>query len=616
MLTQAQIILDVCVDAAKLALLKRSVAVGQRASLYMSLPRETRRKLDFSLHVKQFLSTERSLEKNLTPFFKQQIKSMTVRLNAIALSNVLESGFWSEATKGGKAADDAASSLIKLIFDPDEWFAALVDATLPSLARGMVQAGAAQLVVFGLETRKTGRTFGEKATTASEWLANNSATKEDLIEALQATGVDIQLITEIPDWMLEAISEELRNTYSQPYWDEISETTGGDAERFIEEGLENGWSIRRISKEMQSSLGGTAYALTRATRIARTESGNALNGSRIASINKLAEEIPEVPIRPSWLSVLGNTTRASHADLDGVPADENGLWNLDGVLIPWPSHFSLTPGNRINCQCNVSVEFGMPEEQAQQLIREHEDRRIEAEQQITEAEESGGPGVQSAFPEDEVGDGRTLSPFLEDEDVPSQLVDAGEALAKAARDDPTGDVAKAFDDYSRSGNRKLNRELRKGAAVEDIVDREFDDPNRFTRMGSTLDDWSNRPLSSPVTVFRGVQDTAGKWLEAVESGTLPKLSPDLGYGSATANAGVSFQFSQRVKTSEGKLARVIFQIRTNRGAYIESLSSRPLERELVLPRNTTYRIEGVDRNVKMGVLRGEVIVIRMEAEHG
>jgi hypothetical protein len=54
-------------------------------------------------------------------------------------------------------------------------------------------------------------------------------------------------------------------------------------------------------------------------------------------------------MKRAWLSVLGNTTRDTHAALDGVPEDSEGLWNLGGVDIPWPSHVSLPPDERINC---------------------------------------------------------------------------------------------------------------------------------------------------------------------------------------------------------------------------------------------------------------------------
>ncbi len=110
-------------------------------------------------------------------------------------------------------------------------------------------------------------------------------------------------------------------------------------------------------------------------------SGNALNGARKVSMDELSEELgPEVPMRAEWLSVLGTTTRDDHADLDGVPEDEEGMWTLGGIRIPWPAHYSLPPGQRCNCQCTQVTAFGLGEEESLQLIQEHQERAEGTEQ--------------------------------------------------------------------------------------------------------------------------------------------------------------------------------------------------------------------------------------------
>ncbi len=191
-------------------------------------------------------------------------------------------------------------------------------------------------------------------TTATQWLNDHPGDVGILDEMLLDSGVNAKIITEYPDWMKKDIGNQLAESFSQPYWKEISETTLGDAERYIQQGLEDGWSIRRMADTMSGSFAGSTakYAKMRATRIARTESANALNGSRKASMNQAKEELPnEVSdfMRPLWHSVLGDTTRDSHAFLDGVPADEEGMWTLAGVRIPWPAHYTLPVGERVNC---------------------------------------------------------------------------------------------------------------------------------------------------------------------------------------------------------------------------------------------------------------------------
>jgi len=216
--------------------------------------------------------------------------------------------------------------------------------------------------------------------TATQWLLNNQSAADQLDQMLIEAGLPLDILTEYPDWMKEDVAKQLLESFNQPYWNDIAETFKGDAERYLRRGLDEGWSIRRIANSISEQLGD--MALARATNIARTEAANALNGARRASMGAMIEELsPEfgggnVPIRPVWLSVLGNTTRDSHADLDGVPADKDGMWELAGYRIPWPGHISLPPSERCNCQCTITVEFGLQDREAERLIQEY-GRRVE-----------------------------------------------------------------------------------------------------------------------------------------------------------------------------------------------------------------------------------------------
>jgi hypothetical protein len=220
---------------------------------------------------------------------------------------------------------------------------------------------------------------GNKQSSATRWIEDHDGSAEMLDEMLLESGQSLGVLTEIPDWMKQDISDQLKQSYSQPYWRAINETTGGDAERVLTRGLQEGLSIRKMADEMARSFQGSTakYARMRATNIARTEAGNALNGARKSATEKLKEEVPQVPMKQSWLSVLGDTTRSDHADLDGVPEDDQGMWRLGGIDVPWPAHYSLEPGQRCNCQCTVATEFGMEDEEARRLISEHEERLAE-----------------------------------------------------------------------------------------------------------------------------------------------------------------------------------------------------------------------------------------------
>jgi len=216
-------------------------------------------------------------------------------------------------------------------------------------------------------------------TTATEWLDDHPGDVESLTQLMADSGLDIKLLTELPPQMQKEIATQLADTFKQPYWTDIHNTTKGDAERHLQRGLDDGWSISKIAKNMREHFidpadpkGTKKYARRRSLNIARTEAGNALNGARKASMNTLMEEMgAQIPMRPSWLSVLGLTTRDTHAFLDGVPADEQGLWNLAGYMIPWPGHVSLPAGERCECHCTITIELGMQQEEASRLINEY-----------------------------------------------------------------------------------------------------------------------------------------------------------------------------------------------------------------------------------------------------
>jgi hypothetical protein len=211
-----------------------------------------------------------------------------------------------------------------------------------------------------------------KASTAMEWLDENPEDLEEFMGMILDSGTtDVGVLLELPEVMKKRIAEQLNESFGQDYWDNISETTGGRAEEILQAGLRDGRSIRDMAADIEESLGDDDYARSRSYNIARTESGNALNGARREEMDGLANDVPELKMRATWLSVLGPTTREAHADLDGVPADDDGMWDLNGVIVPWPGHTSLPAKDRCNCQCTITMEMGMQDEEARSLIEEY-----------------------------------------------------------------------------------------------------------------------------------------------------------------------------------------------------------------------------------------------------
>lgn len=337
---------------------EKIVAVRRRQ---YELIAKSRRLVQKVVAVRQFASAEQEIVQVLIPFFVEQGQSMVSRLQKLE----------KKSTKASILGD--ATGIVSLIFNPDEWRSELINRLLPVLARKMAEAGVAHLMTLGIDVRRK-EAKATKATTATEWAEENMGDWESLEAVFRSSGVSLGILTEIPDWMQKSIAERLSETFSQDYWDAVSKTTGKDAERMLRQGLSEGWSINKMATQLREHYaeGGFRYARRRSENIARTESGNALNGARKDSVSRLQKELgPRVPIKQAWLSVLGNTTRAAHADLDGVPENENGMWNLAGFEVPWPGHFSLPPEQRCNCQCSLTIEFGMDEEAAQREIEEY-----------------------------------------------------------------------------------------------------------------------------------------------------------------------------------------------------------------------------------------------------
>ena len=73
----------------------------------------------------------------------------------------------------------------------------------------------------------------------------------------------------------------------------------------------------------------------------------ALNAGHYAGIGNLQDETG-IPMGVEWLSIRGNTTRESHAELDGVVVPHGGRFNLGGVMIKYPGDIALPAKDRCN----------------------------------------------------------------------------------------------------------------------------------------------------------------------------------------------------------------------------------------------------------------------------
>lgn len=351
----------------------KAIAFKQRA-----MAPAMHRAVSAEVYTKQFEETERDIEAFVAPLFNKQIEITASRLKRLA----------AETDKSAKTPQDSADSLVEQIFDPNEWMDELIDRALPPLALHMVEAMNGQMDLMGVRkayvlANKQDDIFDQlpgfeqpHTTTASEWLAQEGLSLGDVDFNVAGRTVSMGVAIELPLQMKMFIKEHLIDTFAQDYWQNINQTTKGDIRAFLARGIRDGQSIETIAKNIIPQLHEQGiYARRRARNIARTESGHALNGARVGSIDSLFEDLAgQVSMQKVWLSVLGNTTRDTHAVLDGVPANKEGFWTLAGIDIRWPADIHLPPSERCNCQCTVVVEFGMTDSEAEELIGEYFDR--------------------------------------------------------------------------------------------------------------------------------------------------------------------------------------------------------------------------------------------------
>jgi len=297
--------------------------------------REITRIISREIYKQQRKKIESNSDSVLQTFFSEQIDHVLKEIN--------------------KLTSFQPDVLLTSLFDMKEWNEELINRVLPVLSKGMAESAKAMLLSIGANVKST----------ASDWL------RESGLESPPG------IATEFPAWMKREIGKRLKETFDQDYWQKINQSTRDDILQILTNGLQEGWSIRSMTNEIESKFG-DEYSKERAKKVAITESGNALNSARDMDIQQLKEEMGEAGqyVGKSWLTVLDDRTRDAHADMDGALADSEGMFDYAGerggsYRIPWPGYYGLPPEDRCNCRCSLISEFGFgaPEEELQEIAQ-------------------------------------------------------------------------------------------------------------------------------------------------------------------------------------------------------------------------------------------------------
>lgn len=118
--------------------------------------------------------------------------------------------------------------------------------------------------------------------------------------------------------------------------------------KILKEGLKAGKGVEDIAEAINTKM--PKVELRRATTIARTETGKALNWGQ----ERIGKEIGKSVGRDMykiWTTSGGERTREDHAAVDGVKRRIDETFNVGGEALSRPGEGS--PSQSINCRCTI-----------------------------------------------------------------------------------------------------------------------------------------------------------------------------------------------------------------------------------------------------------------------
>ena len=140
----------------------------------------------------------------------------------------------------------------------------------------------------------------------------------------------------------------------------IEQTFIEDINNIITKGLNEGLTIREISRDLQSFVNRPDFYRWQALRIARTETTMAANRAAL-----MAGEVAGFVTNKVWISAQDKRTRRTppdafdHLNMDGVQVGINEQFNVSGEPMEYPGdpgiNNSTSAGNVINCRCTVAI---------------------------------------------------------------------------------------------------------------------------------------------------------------------------------------------------------------------------------------------------------------------
>ena len=290
-----------------------------------------------SLWAKQHAREEERLRVVLQDYFNQQRKEVIKRAKEVFKSK-----------RKSSTRKDSADDFAKQVFDPQQWDKKLREVVRPLLQQSMVAGALGELSLVPDFLKGT----------IAKWQ------KADEIEPGDGDFQEIEdFQVDIPSDVMVDIRGNLTETLAQDYWGKVNETTGKGIGSTIRSGLGDGLSNNQIAKLIGEKMQEISFG--RAKMIARTEVTNSLNAGHTSVRSNL--ERSGLVSGSEWLTagdgdVRGNKLKDTH---DHVSANHQQIgpgkqFIVSGESTPWPGHFGMSAGNRVNCRCvTVSLFQGV-----------------------------------------------------------------------------------------------------------------------------------------------------------------------------------------------------------------------------------------------------------------
>jgi len=286
---------------------------------------------------KNAAKSERRLQEAMHGLFREQAKTATSELLEIAKRSP------------GLFVEGNAAELARQAFNPRDWDAPLTMAAAQPMVLAMATGYVTERAILKSRTRN-GRL------TSLKRLRQPDPVFDRLVEEIQAN-LPRFIAEDVPEAVMANIVSEVAAIIQEPWWKEINDTQLRYLESSLRTGIDGGWSVSKIAKDIERFMGDGSRS--RSMLIARTETPGLLNGGHVLQMKELEET--GLTVVKEWLTVGDADVRDQHIAMQGErtqPAD--AVFTLpNGETTPHPAHYSLSPANRCNCRCTVMSDVDL-----------------------------------------------------------------------------------------------------------------------------------------------------------------------------------------------------------------------------------------------------------------